>query len=155
MFHKMQRAEKSIELSEIKGLLQKADEGVLATVGPDGYPYTTPLNYVYKDNALYFHCALKGHKIENMEFNPKVSFCVVGETEVIAKEFSTKFVSVVAFGTSSELYQEDKVKALTLLIEKYSPSHMDKGLRYISSAIDTVKVYKIDIENITGKKRKK
>lgn len=153
MFHKMKRAEKAIELVEIQELLDKADEGVLATIGADGYPYTTPLNYVYKNDALYFHCAVTGHKIENMNFNPKVSFCVVGETEVLAKEFSTKFISAVAFGTSSELHDKEKIEALTLLIQKYSPDFLEKGLRYVSSAIDTVKVYKIDIENLTGKKR--
>lgn len=152
MFHEMKRAEKAMELADIELLLEHAKEGVLATSGEDGYPYTTPLNYVYDKNALYFHSAIEGHKIENMVFNPKVSFCVLGETEILARKFSTKFASVIAFGTALELHDEEKVEALTLLVHKYSPDHVSKGIRYISSAVDTVKVYKIEIENLTGKK---
>ena len=80
MFHEMKRAEKTMDLSEIEILLHRAEEGVLATSGADGYPYTIPLNYAYKDNALYFHSALEGHKVDNIVLNPKVSFCVLGET---------------------------------------------------------------------------
>lgn len=49
---------------EIEGILQKTREGRLATLGADGYPYITPVNYVYRQGSIYFHCALKGKLLE-------------------------------------------------------------------------------------------
>ena len=31
------------------------------------------LNYVYRDNKLYFHCAKAGHKLDAIQRQPKVS----------------------------------------------------------------------------------
>ena len=35
--------------------------------GEDGYAYGVPLNYVYVDNSIYFHCAKEGHKLDNIK----------------------------------------------------------------------------------------
>ena len=82
------------------------------------------MNYAYKDNCIYFHCALIGHKIDNIENNPKVSFCVVGDTKVLPSEFSTDYVCAVAFGVASELQGTERYNALVLLLEKFSPDFM-------------------------------
>ena len=63
----MRRKDKEIGTDEAINLLTKCEYGVLSTVGNDGQPYGVPLNYTYKDNCIYFHCALKGHKIDNID----------------------------------------------------------------------------------------
>jgi hypothetical protein len=148
----MRRKDKEIGAEEAINLLTKCEYGVLSTVGNDGQPYGVPLNYTYKDNCIYFHCALKGHKIDNIDDNPKVSFCTVGNTEVLPSEFSTDYVSAVAFGVASEVQGTERYNALVLLLEKFSPGFMEEGKKYIEKLDKVTKVIKIDIQHISGKK---
>lgn len=59
---------------EISRILSAATIGRLATLGGDGYPYVTPVNYVYTHECIYFHCALKGEKLDNIARDDRVCF---------------------------------------------------------------------------------
>ena len=61
---------------EIRRILSTATIGRLSTIGADGYPYVTPVNYVYTDACIYFHCALKGEKLDNIARDNRVCFQV-------------------------------------------------------------------------------
>lgn len=151
MHKEMRRKDKALTRDQALALLASEDTGVLATTGDDGYPYAVPLNYACHDNGIYFHCALKGHKIDNMEFNPRVSFCVVGHSELIPQEFSTRFKSVVVFGTVKELQGDDKREGLRVLVRRLCPDHIPAGETYIKNAGDKTRVFRIDIEQLSGK----
>lgn len=60
--------------SKISDILAAATIGRLATVGADGTPYITPVNYVYLDGRIFFHCAPEGEKLDNIAREPKVCF---------------------------------------------------------------------------------
>ena len=89
--------------------------------------------------------------IDNIKNHEKVSFNVVGDTEVLPSKFSTKYESVIAFGIATEIDGEEKEMALLKLIEKYSPEFLQEGKLYISRAKDATSVMKISIEHMTGK----
>lgn len=153
MFHEMRRIDRKLTDTEAEKLLLTGEYGILATVDEAGYPYGIPLSYAYEDGTIYFHSAKDvGHKHENLRHNAKVCFTVVGKTEILPEQFSTKYESVVAFGTVKPA--TDKRKGLRLLVKKYSPEYMEKGQAYIEHDIDTVGVYEIVIEHMTGKARK-
>jgi len=154
MMRKMRKKNREIEIKEAITLLSKGDYGILSTVGKNGQPFGVPLNYVYKDNSLYFHCARTGHKLENIENNPKVSFCVVGETNILPAEFSTEYESVIAFGVASEAQGKERISALQWLIEKYSPGFIEEGKIYIEKKNKATTVIKIEISHISGKARR-
>lgn len=59
---------------EIKRILSLTNIGRLATNGKDGYPYITPVNFVSYKGNIYFHCAPKGEKLENLTRDPQVCF---------------------------------------------------------------------------------
>ncbi len=151
MFRKMRRKDKAMAEAQIIEVLNAGEEGVLATVGEDGYPYAVPLNYVFHDGCIYFHCALSGHKIENMESNPKVSFCVVSGTKILAEEFSTRFKSVVVFGRAEESLGDEKVQGLTALIKRLAKDHVPAGEKYIKQDQNKTRVFKIKVEHMSGK----
>ena len=148
----MRRKDKEMGREDAIKLLSECEYGVLSTVGNDGQPYGVPLNYAYKDNCIYFHCTLTGHKIDNIENNPKVSFCVVGDTKVLPSEFSTDFVSAVAFGVASEVQGTERYDAFILILEKFSPDFMEEGKKFIEKFHKATKVIKIEIQHISGKK---
>lgn len=148
----MRRKDKQITDEEARGLLTRAEYGILSTAGEDCQPYGVPLNYVYKDDAIYFHCALVGHKLDNLESNPKVSFCVVGDIEMLPSQFSTNFVSTVVFGVASEVKGTERYNGLMWLLEKYSPEFLEEGEKYIHKMDKATKLIKIEVQNISGKK---
>jgi uncharacterized protein len=48
--------------------------GRMATLGADGYPYITPVNFVWYNEAVYFHSSRTGEKLENIRRDPRVCF---------------------------------------------------------------------------------
>lgn len=148
----LRRKDKQTSNEEALELLVRAEYGILSTAGADGQPYGIPLNYVYRDGILYFHCALVGHKLDNLEENPKVSFCVVEDVEILPAEFSTHYVSVVALGVASEAMEEERTNGLLWLLEKYSPDYMEEGMKYSQKMDKATKVIKIAIQHLVGKK---
>lgn len=154
MFAKMRRKEKTMSEESVIEVLNTAEEGVLATSGPDNFPYAVPLNYVYHNGGIYFHCARTGHKINNIKKNDKVSFCVVKDTKIIADDFSTKFKSVILFGKAREISGDEKEDGLLALIQKYSSDYIEAGKKYIKNAGDKTRVFKIEIEHMSGKEGK-
>lgn len=155
----MRRKDRQLTEEEAMDVVRKGEYGVLATVGDDGKPYSVPLSYVLDEEkgALYFHgTAAGGQKMDNILANPSVCFTVVMDTEVLSAQFSTKYYSANVFGTAKVVEEEEeKKKALLLLVRKYAPDYEEQGRAYIERAIGAVAVVRLDVEQVTGKARKK
>ncbi len=108
---------------------------------------------MYKNQCIYFHCALAGHKLEIWRIDPKVAFCVVGKTRILPAEFATEYESAVAFGVASEVQGAERFAALVWLLEKYSPGFIAEGNAYIAHEESATKVMKIEIAHLAGKAR--
>jgi nitroimidazol reductase NimA-like FMN-containing flavoprotein (pyridoxamine 5'-phosphate oxidase superfamily) len=150
----VRRKDREIGVREAQELLTKAGYGVLSTVAGDGRPYGIPLSFVFKNGCIYFHCALEGHKLDNITANPLVSFCVVGETRTLPDQFATEYESAVAAGVASEVQGAERYNALVWLLEKYSPGFISKGKQYIDQKDSITKVIRIAITHISGKARR-
>lgn len=150
----MRRNDRQMNQEEAEALLLNGEYGFLAVMGDEEYPYAVPVSYAYENGAIYFHSAKEGHKIDGIRRHSKVSFTVVGNTEVLPGKFSTKFESVIVFGQAVELEGDEKRIGLMTLIQKYAPDFMEKGGKYVNhSGKDTI-VVKIAIDQITGKARR-
>ena len=71
---------------------------------------------------------------------------------MLPSEFSTNYVSAVAFGVASEVQGTERYDAFVLLLEKFSPGFMEEGKKYIEKLDKATKVIKIEIQHISGKK---
>lgn len=154
MAREMRNQKRLISTAAARELLARGEYGILSTSGPDGEPYGVPLNYWLGEAALYFHCAVAGHKLDNLAADSRVSFCVVGETEVLPEQFATRYESVIVSGRAVEVFAAEKQAALEGLLTKYSPGHHPAGLRYITAQGDQARVFRIDIATISGKARR-
>lgn len=154
MFNEMRRKDRKLETIEVAEVLKKCNYGVLSTVGENGYAYGVPISYVYINDSIYVHSALEGNKLDNIEFNNNVSFCVIGDTMLLPDKFGTKYESVIAFGKAVEVSDTEKNEALLAFLDKYSSQYIEKGKEYIKNACEKTKVIKISIEHITGKARR-
>lgn len=150
MARTMRRFKQQLPVEEVERILRNGKYCVLAVLGDDGYPYAVPVNYVYDGTAIYIHSAAQGHKIDALKRNPKCSMCIVDKDDVIPEEFTSYFRSVIAFGEARFIESTDeKVTALRLLGEKYSPGIDSKA--EIDRFIKTVCIIKISIESVSGK----
>lgn len=154
MFKEMRRKEKQLGQELVDGILSQGEYGTLATIGENGYPHSLPLSYEYFDGKIYFHGALEGKKLDDIRNNPRVSFSVVTDTNVVPKKFSTAYKSVIVYGKANIIEGEEKKKALLRLIEKYSSSFMENGKKYVDKAASKTAVVEITIEHMTGKENK-
>ena len=55
---------------EMERILREENLGYLG-LSLDGMPYVVPLNYVYVEGKIVFHCALAGKKLDYLKANPQ------------------------------------------------------------------------------------
>ena len=156
MFREIRRKDRLASVETGIELLNKTVSGVLSVIGDDDYPYGVPVNFAYKDNCIYIHCFLDGHKIDAIRKNPKVCFTATAGEEVMRDQISTNYTSVIAFG-KAELFPppENDVRktAFAAIIDKYIPNDEERTTKYIKSMENNTNVIRISIEQMTCKKR--
>jgi nitroimidazol reductase NimA-like FMN-containing flavoprotein (pyridoxamine 5'-phosphate oxidase superfamily) len=160
MFREMRRKGQQISQEECSQILLRAKTGILGVHGDDGYPYTVPVNFVYtpgKDGqagTIGFHCAKTGHKIDSIRRNEKVSFTVVDRDEIMPRERTTKYCSVIVFGRARFLQTEEELRrAANAVGAKYSAGFEDLYKAETEDAIrrGTLCCVEITIDHMTGK----
>jgi len=150
----VRRTDRQIPEAEALAILGAGEYGVLSTVSAQGRPYGVPVNFCVLDGHIYFHGAVEGAKLDNIEHSPEVSFCVVGATEVLPGEFGAKYESCVIEGRASEAFDDEKQRALEGLVAKYSQGFEAQGRRYINGLRDQTRVFRISVVSVTGKARR-
>ena len=148
----MRRKEKEItDQDAIRSILEKARVCRLGMMDGDR-PYIVPLCFGYRDRILYFHGALKGHKIDLLRRNPNVCFEVDLIAEPVASEnacdWSMRYQSVIGFGKAWLVEDADeKREALSIIMAQYA----DRPFRFPDKMIRATAVIRVEIEEMTGK----
>ncbi|MFI3171690.1 MAG: pyridoxamine 5'-phosphate oxidase family protein [Eubacteriales bacterium] len=154
MFREIDRLNKQIMKQEdVIEILETGTNGVLAVHGDNDYPYAVPLSYAYLNGKIYFHSTTAtSHKIDAISKNPKVSFCVVAQDDIVPDKFNTLYKSVIAFGVARVLTNADEItEGIMAIAEKYSREHMEKGKALAQKHQGRFCVVEINIEHVTGK----
>ena len=156
MFHSMRRHRQALSSAECEAVLNRGTSGVLALSGGTGYPYAVPLSYVYEVGKLYFHCARSGQKLEMLGQNPKASFCVVDQDQVVPEEYTSYFRSVIVFGTVRVLEREgEKRAAIERLARKYAPEDSaEHRTAFIEQDWAPLCMLEMTVDHCTGKEAK-
>jgi len=161
----MRRKDREItDRREIEEIIKRASVCRLGFVDDD-QPYVIPLNFGYEKNALYFHWALEGRKVELIKKNNKVCFEIDIDVQPAALTrkgcggyyCTTKYRSVIGTGRAYIL-DNDKEKAhgLGVLVRHYyaviSKPYVEEECDFSKANLDSVLVVKVEIESMTGKK---
>lgn len=138
----------------IESIIKKCDICFAGVVTPDNTPYVIPMNFGYENNTIYLHSAPTGKVITCLETNPNI--CVTFSTDhqlafqhpEVACSYRMKSKSVVAFGIVRFLEGlEEKRNALNIIMRQYS----DKEFNYSDPAVRNVKIWVIQVDEITCK----
>lgn len=148
----MRRKDLMVPREDTIEILDMNDYAVLALVGPDGRPYAVPMDYLRKDEALYFHGAKEGRKVDAMKANPWACAVITGETTIVPDKFGRRYRSAIAEGPIEVIDEpEAKQEVMQWFVESRSPGYREKGQMVIERMLDRVLVYKMSIVSITGK----
>ncbi len=150
----MRRHDRALDGATALRLLAEADWGVLATVDAEGWPYAVPVNHAVVSGVLIIHCATVGHKLANLAYNSRVSYCVVTQAETLPLELATRYASVIVFGRAELLTDEgEKRAALRALGLRFAAEHPAAVDHAIEKDLFRTAVLRIHIERATGKAR--
>ena len=151
MFRKMRRYKQEIPQQECVDILKKQPRGVLAVYGENGYPYAFPMDFIFMDEKVYFHCAKEGHKIDALAANNRVSFCVMDEGFRKEGEWPLNIKSIVIFGKVKRIDDPDEALKITRQLGlKYYPT-AESVEEEIRKAITKLLIMELSIEHMSGK----
>ena len=141
----MRRKDREMDRNFALAVADKCEYATLGMTTPDGAPYCIPVTIVRIDDSIYFHTAKEGLKIDSLRKHPAVCLSCVGDTKRATDRFTTEFESAVINGTAVEVTDDDeKISALRGICQRHTPSNM----------LPRTGVWKINIESITGKRKK-
>lgn len=139
-------------------LIDTCTNGVMALTTGEDTPYCLPLSFVRRDKSLYFHCAKQGRKLDLLRACPRVCVTFIGKDDPTyqaeSNNFTTMFASAIVTGTAHEVTEDtEKIEALRLLCQRFLPAAMvgDNFNRAIATSLPATAVWRIDMEDISGK----
>ena len=152
MFREMRRFKQALSQTECEELLRREPRGVLALHGEDGYPYALPINQLYLDGKLYFHCAKEGHKLDAIAADQRASFCLMDQGVRNAGEWWLNIRSVIAFGRVRRVTDPQRVAHVARQLGlKHYPTE-DGVEEELAKALDRVAILEMTIDHMTGKR---
>lgn len=156
---------KTFEITDaelIAETLNNAEYGVLALCGDK--PYAVPVNFVYLEEAIYFHGSPKGKKMGIIKQNSCVSFNVTTDATIIPSYFSSKeniacpastfYKSITLDGNAEIIDNRDEVaQVFAAMMGKLQPEGRYQS--FDSSEYDkqfsALAVVKVRVNNISAK----
>ncbi len=149
----MRRKDREItDKSAMESILNGAEVCRIA-LADGGEPYVVPVSFAYEDNAIYFHSALQGKKIEMLTRNPRCCVEVDSSSGPIKGDnpcaWEMRYKSVICTGTARILTgYEEKCVAMNCILRHYgSPEHP-----FSEKEMERVCLVKISLDGMTGKR---
>jgi nitroimidazol reductase NimA-like FMN-containing flavoprotein (pyridoxamine 5'-phosphate oxidase superfamily) len=122
----------------------------------DDRPYVVPVSFGYDGEAIYFHTAKEGKKLDYIQANNAVCFEFERGVALLPKgenpcQWTVSFQSVIGYGRIHELVAgNEKKDGLDHIVEHYS----NRKREFSDAALRDTRVWRIEIEEITGKQSK-
>ena len=150
----MRRKEKAItRRSEMDAVIEKARVCRLAMMDDDR-PYIVPMSFGYDGEALYFHSAREGKKLDLLRKNGRVCFEFDTDVSVVSGEIPCKwgmaYQSVIGTGEVEFILEpESRRRALDVIMAHYSEETL---FTYTDAEMRRVLVFKVCVLEMSGKR---
>lgn len=153
----MRRKDREItDSNEIMEIMKKCDVCRVA-FHDEPYPYIVPLNFgfSFENNqiTLFFHGANAGKKLALLNADNRVSFEMDCShhlvTADVACEYTMEFESVCGTGTIRLLNENEKIPALTNIMNQYDKK---ENHSFHESMVNHIAVLGLTVTSVTGKR---
>ena len=150
----MRRSDKEItDLDTIHGIVRGCEVCRLG-LAVDGEPYVVPISFGFDGEAVYFHTAKNGRKIDMMTANPRACVQFERNVELVTDDddactWTFSYESVIGFGSVTELVRdEDKIHGLNRIMQHYS----GRNWSFPEQPMSSTRVWRVDLDILTGKR---
>lgn len=172
----MRRKDREMDRDFALGVIDNSRYAVLSLQDKNNKVYAVPISPARVIDVLYIHSAKEGHKVDVIKSNSRVVLTFVGGVKVpdpikeeefieskeknqlaalTSKHFTTQFESAIVVGKAVILENlEEKTEGLRAISQKYTPMNMKYFDEAVSASIERTMVIKIEIEEITAKRKK-
>lgn len=151
----MRRKDREMDAAFALQVLERCPFATLAMVQPDGAPYAISISPALMDGAVVFHCAEEGMKTDCLRANPQVCITAACDVVPVPERFTTEYSSAVAFGRAEEVTDDqEKIRALRAICERYAASNMEDFDGAIERSLWRTAIWKIPLDEVTGKRKK-
>lgn len=143
----MRRTEREILNPEfMHQVLRDATEMYIALNSGEA-PYVLPVNYVFHNGCIYFHCAPEGRKLDLLRMDPRVGFSTAVDIRV--EKTTTRYRSVCGRGIG-ELVDDPTLKdeVLRAFAARYNAPCV---FPVSAEKFAYTRIVSIRIESLTGK----
>lgn len=149
-------------LEKMEEILQRAEVGRLA-LSTDNIPYIIPLNFLYWDGKIAFHCGWNGKKLDLLVENPACCFEIDEFMGEVSYHYDSlchlDYDSVLAFGKARiENDKEAKTGIFQRLHAKYKEIYRKPissgGVRFDEARLDEACCVVIDVQELTGRRER-
>lgn len=143
------------EFSEIVDIISRCDT-IRIAMFDDPYPYIVPVNFgeeIIGDQVVfYIHTSYGGKKNDLLAKNPNIAFEMDCNHELYYRESNMscnfRYESVVGTGRVEIVPEEEKEKALTLLMNHYHP----ESVKFNPKFVHITQCMKIVVNDMTAKR---
>jgi len=148
----MRRKDREITDREAMEEILNSAEVCRIGLADEGEPYVVPVCFAYQDNAIYFHSALVGKKMEMLAKNPRCCVEVDHSIGPIRDEnpctWEMRYRSVICTGTARILsgYEEKRGAMIAILRHYGSPDHP-----FTEKELEKVCLVRISLDGMTAK----
>jgi nitroimidazol reductase NimA-like FMN-containing flavoprotein (pyridoxamine 5'-phosphate oxidase superfamily) len=152
----MNRKEKEITDPVVLNEIMKQGKYVTIAMCRENEPYIVALNYGYDENknSLYFHCSLKGLKLDFINHNPAVCATVIEDRGYKIGDCSQAYRSVVFWGKMHIIDDLDEKKhGISILLNHLedNPGEIKEKSLKSDDVYKDVGILRLDIAEIIGK----
>jgi nitroimidazol reductase NimA-like FMN-containing flavoprotein (pyridoxamine 5'-phosphate oxidase superfamily) len=128
-------------------VLRDAQEIYIAMNAEDA-PYVLPVNHVFHEGCIYFHCAVEGRKLDLLRADPRIAFSTA--VDIAVDGTTTRYRSVCGTGVAEIITDNVELKneILQVIAARFkAPCHFPVSPKKIAIT-DMVRIH---IKNMTGK----
>ena len=144
----MRRTERQmLDVEFMHAVLRDAQEIYIA-MNAEGAPYVLPVNHVFHEGCIYFHCAAEGRKLDLLRADPRVGFSTA--VDIAVDGAATRYRCVCGNGVA-EIVTDDaalKNSVLRVIADRFkAPCRFPVSEKKFAAT----GLVRIRIENMTGK----
>ena len=139
----MRRRDREMPKEFALEIIDKCGYAVLSMIDQDA-PYAVPISVARDGDTVYF-----------LRSYPRVCLVFVGDVRPAFDKFTTEYESAIVTGNAREVLKDsEKIHALRIICERYTPSNMYQFDEAIEKSLDRTAIWKVDISTISGKRKK-
>lgn len=166
----MRRKDRELSEQDALKIIDDSQYATLSCIDEDGEIFSIPISIARVENSIFIHGAKVGSKARLYQNGKSVTLVAVSKNEVPAPSyefcqsikdnarelgsvvFTTEYLSTVAKTRAYEVTDEaQKINALRLLCEKYTPEYMEYFSVAATGSLHRTSIYELKIESLTAK----